>query len=259
MTAVAFLAAANYTPTTGRTIDLLVEHDMEYPERLTAAEDVAAYFARPSTKASAHYNIDADSVVQSVRDKDVAWAAPGANHDGLHFEHAGYARQSREEWLDGFGRRMLDRSIGLQIRKAEEYAIPAVRRTPAELVRGLRGVTGHVDVSAAFRRSTHTDPGAGFPWDYMIDGIREGLRPDHSPEMQKTFVALIDGDTGWRVKRLQRLLDALPFVKLAADGVYGDLTVQAVRQFQRRAGIKATGRVGAPTWRALLLAQTSRR
>lgn len=251
-----FRQARNFTKTAGRTIDLLVQHDMEAPEDITTAENLAAWAAGPNAAQSSwHYGIDPDSIVQSVLDKDVAWAAPGANHDGLHFEHAGYARQTRDEWLDPASRAILDRSIELQIEKAQEYAIPVTRLTPAELLQGRRGLTGHRDVSAAFKRSDHTDPGAGFPWDYLIDGILEGVRLDHTPEPAKEFVALLEGDKGWRVKRLQRLLDALPYVKVGADGVFGELTVRAVKQFQERAGIKSTGRVGKPTWQALIAAQ----
>lgn len=253
-----FLQAANFTPTNGRTIDLLVEHDMEAPETGTTAEAVARYFAhqvKGPKGSSAHFNIDNNSVVQSVFEKDVAWHAPGANHNGIGFEHAGYAKQTRAEWLDGYSKATLDRSIGLQIVKVAAYSIPVVRLAAADLRAGKRGLTGHADVSAAFHRSTHTDPGAGFPWDYLVDGIRQGVRSDHEGEPAVEFVALLPGDSGWRVRRMQRLLDALPYVKVTVDGTFGDLTERAVKQLQRRHNIKETGRVGKPTWLALLAAQ----
>jgi len=68
------------------------------------------------------------------------------------------------------------------------------------------------------------------------------------------FRAMSKGDSGPRVKELQRRLDALSYVKLEADGQFGDLTVTAVKQLQRKAGIRATGKVGKPTWEALLAA-----
>jgi hypothetical protein len=103
-----FVQARNYTPTyrDTRPIRVFVVHDMEAPEKGDTAESVAAYFAGSNApQASAHYCIDSNSVVQCVRDSDVAWAAPNANHDGLHFEHAGYASQIMKDWLDPFGKR----------------------------------------------------------------------------------------------------------------------------------------------------------
>ena len=38
------------------------------------------------------------------------------------------------------------------------------RLRAADLVAGKRGITGHADVSAAFRKSDHWDPGPDFPW-----------------------------------------------------------------------------------------------
>src|SRR4051794_37904817 len=105
-----FIQAKNYTPTKSRSIDLLVIHDMEAPETGDTAENVAHYFAnqpKGSSGSSAHYCIDNNSVVQCVRDHDVAWHAPGANHDGLGFEHAGYARQTAQEWNDAYSKSML--------------------------------------------------------------------------------------------------------------------------------------------------------
>ena len=34
----------------------------------------------------------------------------------------------------------------------------------AGLRAGARGITGHADVSVAFRKSDHWDPGPAFPW-----------------------------------------------------------------------------------------------
>lgn len=260
MNAIPFVQARHYTTTSGRTIDLGVFHDMEYPERPTSAEWCAAFFAGPGApEASAHFEVDSNSVVQSVLEKDVAWHAPGANHNGIGVEHSGFAAQSRGDWLDPYGRDLLAQSIELFAEKiVQPYSLPIEHRTAADLVKGLRGLTGHADVADAFHRSDHHDPGTGFPWDYFLAGIREAVRADHTPEPHVEFVALLPGDTGWRVKRLQRLLDALPYIAVKPDGDFGDLTVRAVKQFQKKAGIKVTGRVGAPTWRALLAAQGTR-
>ena len=79
-----FVQARNYTRGRSNPIDVIVIHTMESPEKPDTAESVAAWFAAATApQASAHYCIDANSIVECVRDTDVAWHAPGANHNGL--------------------------------------------------------------------------------------------------------------------------------------------------------------------------------
>lgn len=178
-----FIQAANYTPTKSRVIDLVVLHSMEAPEKGDTAEATANYFARqtPGDKAngsSAHYNIDNDSIVQSVNERDVAWAAPGANHNGVQLEHAGYARQNAAEWGDEYSQAMLRRSAALTAEIVKRYGLPVVFRRAADLLAGgerARGITTHYEVTQAFHRSTHTDPGIGFVIDQYLALVNENV------------------------------------------------------------------------------------
>ncbi len=86
---VQFIQAANFTPVRSRLIDLISLHSIQAPQKGSTAESTARYFANPSTRVSAHNCFDQDSQVKCVRNNDVAWAAPGANHNGLHYELAG--------------------------------------------------------------------------------------------------------------------------------------------------------------------------
>ena len=158
-----YLQARYFTPTAGRAIDVIVIHDLEYPEKPEGAEWAAGYFAAGHRKVSAHYTIDADSIVQSVPDEHVAYHAPGANHNGIGVEHAGYAAQSREEWLDAYSRAELARSARLVARLCRTYGIPITWLSREALRGSERGITGHAEVSLAFGKSTHYDPGPGFP------------------------------------------------------------------------------------------------
>jgi len=174
-----FVPAANYTPVARRDINLIVIHDMEAPEKGTTAEACALFFHNmpksPVTGASAHYCVDNNSVVQSVRDHDVAWAAPGANHDGLHFEHAGYARQSKHEWADDFSTAMLKRSAQIVARKCKRYHIPIRFLSPDEIKFGHSGITGHLQITQSGiggAAGTHSDPGANFPWKRYIRYVK---------------------------------------------------------------------------------------
>lgn len=172
-----FIQAKNYTKVSGvRTIDVIVTHDMEAPEAQATAENVARWGAGPTApEASWHFAIDSDSIVQSVLVNDVAWHAPGANHNGIGLEHAGYARQSREQWHDAYSWEMLQRSAELVAQLCEQYNIPVRFVNATALKRGQRGITTHAEVSKAFKRSNHTDPGPSFPMTGYIALVRAAL------------------------------------------------------------------------------------
>lgn len=169
-----FVRARNFKPAARAAIDLIVVHTMEAAEKPTTAENVAAWFAGPGAPmASAHYCVDVDSIVQCVRDQDVAYHAPGANHNGIGIEHAGYASQSAEDWADDYSETMLRRSAALTARLCANYKVPIVFRDAKALLEGKRGITTHRAVSAAFKKSDHTDPGSDFPMDHYLELVRE--------------------------------------------------------------------------------------
>lgn len=159
----------------------IVLHDMEAPERLDTAENVAQYFTRVATKASAHYNIDSNSIVQSVREEDTAYHAP-PNQFTIGLEHAGYANQSRENWLDDYGKQMLALSARLAADICRRHSIPIEFLDVAALKAGKRGITTHAMVSAAFKLSSHTDPGPNFPIAYYLDLVRGGTPAPTPPK-----------------------------------------------------------------------------
>lgn len=164
------IPARNYTPAHRSGARLLVIHSMEAPEKPGTAKSVANWFAGPvAPKASAHYCVDSVDVIQSVRDEDIAWAAPGANNDGIHVELAGYARQSAAEWDDAYSKAELTLAAHLCADLAAKWDIPIRRLTVEQVKDGkTRGFCGHSDVSKAFGKSDHTDPGKGFPWDSFM-------------------------------------------------------------------------------------------
>lgn len=170
-----FVQAKHYTRTGGRRVDVIVIHTMEAAEGNSTAENVANYFARGTVVASAHYCIDNNSIVQCVREQDVAYHAPGANSNGIGLEHAGYARQSAGEWADAYSDQMLHRSAVLAADLAKRYNIPVAWLSPADLKAGKRGFTSHANVSAAYKKSTHTDPGPNFPVGKYLQYVQSNL------------------------------------------------------------------------------------
>jgi N-acetyl-anhydromuramyl-L-alanine amidase AmpD len=159
-----------------RSVRLCVIHDMEFAERISAAEDVAKYFATTATKASAHVCIDSDSIVQCVWDRDIAYAAPGANHDGIQMELAGYGRQTATEWLDRYSICLLANAADAGAYYAAKFKLPVRKLTDAQVADGVsKGFCGHDQVSRAFKKSDHTDPGSGFPWNYYVRSVQNVL------------------------------------------------------------------------------------
>lgn len=165
--------------TSPRVVRHIVWHDMEYAEKLTAAEDVARYFATITeknpdgswVKKSAHICVDADSIVQCVRDSHIAYAAPGANSTGIQIELAGYARQTRAQWLDDYSRQMLLLACKAAAQYCVKYDLPPIHLTDQQLADGWKGMVGHDQVSRVFHKSDHTDPGPQFPWDFVQEQI----------------------------------------------------------------------------------------
>lgn len=177
-----FVQAKSYTPSGRTDVRLIVIHTMEHPEKPSSAEDVAMWFAGrtrfDAPLASAHYTIDEDSIVQCVRDKDVAWHAPGANHDGIGVEHDGYAKQTSLEWRDSASQAILRRSAWLVARLCRLYQIPPVKLTKEGILRGEKGICGHVDVTVSYPgpRRTHWDPGQGFPYAEYLLAVTHEIR-----------------------------------------------------------------------------------
>ena len=161
-----------------RPLDLVVLHCMEAPETEKTAVNVATWFAtEPTPQTSAHACVDDGTVVSCVQLRDVAYAAPNANRNGIHVELAGYAKQTKADWLDAYGRSMLPLAAcylrEIVLPKVEVLhpgrPIPVRYVDAAGLARGERGITTHWEVSkwsAAHGLPgdhTHTDPGPGFP------------------------------------------------------------------------------------------------
>lgn len=157
-----------------RPVRVIVIHDMEFPETARAAEVIAHDFATRTAKnaGSAHINVDNDSIVQCVRDNDIAYAAPGANRDGIQIELAGFGNQTRQQWLDDYSEALLQRGADATAQYCLKYAIPPVHISNQQLADGRRGIIGHYQASAVYKQSDHTDPGPNFPWDFFIGRVQ---------------------------------------------------------------------------------------
>jgi N-acetyl-anhydromuramyl-L-alanine amidase AmpD len=183
-----FISARNYTRATRLVVQAVCIHTMEAPEGPKTAENVANWFANQPANGtmidgkrfagtSAHWNVDNDSVVQSVREQDVAWHAGPVNNWSIGVEHAGYAKQSVPEWLDDYSMAMLVRSSQLMAEICRRWDIPVARLTADDLRKGKRnGIFGHSDVTDGLTGGLgHRDPGEHFPWQMYLTMVAEKL------------------------------------------------------------------------------------
>lgn len=178
-----------------------VVHDMEAPEGPLTAENCARFFAGSSATGSAHVAVDENSGVRCVRDDHMAAGARGFPYRGrtindwaLHLEHAGYARQSRAEWLDRSSLATLEEGAGVFARWCDLYTLPPYHLTDDQLAAGMHGIVGHGDISRVLHVSSgHTDPGTGFPWDLYLPMIRERMETEvWTPEEKARLLAGAD-------------------------------------------------------------------
>ena len=194
------------------------------------------------------YCVDVDSIVQCVRDRDVAWRAPGANHSSIGIEHAGRARQSRAEWDDPYSRAMLARSAALVANLCRKYKVPAMQLSGRPRRRQARRHEPQQRESCVPAR--YAQDGAGLPH----RGLRAGRAgeaqgrklPEPSDPLQPPPPVIRRGDTGWQVKRMQRFLrrhGLLP-EPLQLDGHFGETARRPCWRSRRSRTSRWTGSSG---------------
>ncbi len=186
----AFIESPHRTETSGRVISVVVIHTMEIPGPEGAAELCARWFQNPDSEVSAHYCVDAETTIQCVREQDVAWHARGGNANSVGIELAGFAGKRSLGWSDAYSRAVVERAARLTADVCGRYGIPIRRLRASDLVAGRRGVTGHADVSAAFRRSDHWDPGPDFPWVRLLGSARGSDVVERAGEARRDLVEL---------------------------------------------------------------------
>ena len=156
---------------------------MEAPEKGKTAESCAWFFQNANPTGSTHLCIDDNSIVQSVPFDHEAAGARGRLYRGktvndwaVHFEHAGYARQTPAEWADQYSQ---SNAVLVRDRRGERVQRlrhPGGRVDAVGLRSGAKGITTHAAVSAAFKVSGgHTDPGPGVPMARYVSAVADWL------------------------------------------------------------------------------------
>ncbi len=140
------------------------------PKKPNGAKYGSAYHALTRNDADATF----DQVLPATAAPN---AGPPVNATAWHICMPGYARQTHDEWLDAASRSGIRAVAKFIVEKCRLDGIPMIRRSVAELKAGLGGYCGHADVSLAWGKSTHTDPGPLFPWEVLDAEIRALTTP----------------------------------------------------------------------------------
>ena len=193
---------AHYSAGNNKPIRRIVIHSAVCPCEPGRAKQVAAYFRSESSGGSAHYITDPTTTLQSAWDSVICWhAPPNSNSIGIEMcdtpgpvpndkpGTAAYKALKRAwRWIKPNQREMLRRTARLTARLCLAYDIPAVFLSVADLQANKEGITTHANVSLAFHKSTHWDPGFWPKRRFMklvrqyIEKIKNGDEPAAEPD-----------------------------------------------------------------------------
>lgn len=243
-----FIEAANYQKgRPGGDPRAIVIHVAVTGETASSAEGIAAFFHNQKKSASsdssvnnppastgdpvssAHYAHDSDSTVQCVRDGDTAWdAPPNTTYPHIGHEHAGTSTQTRDQWLDSYGKAMLRRSAKLTAKQSANYNIPVRRLSVDQIKAKEKGFAAHGDIARAFGMSDHFGcPGDHFPWDWYL------TRVERYRDVYVQYLAVQKGGKVVAKSQIVRATNAnafLRFLKANADKLRKNLNVNLRRE-----------------------------
>lgn len=272
-----FVQAEHFTPgRQGQKPVRIYLHTMQASEIPGKAKQVAQMFAaHDSQPSSAHLNIDATTIMQCVKFEDTAWGVGDwdENIRSYSIELAGYAAQSRADWMDPYSTAQRHLTASAVKYLMDLSGIPAHRLTPADILANRGGIGGHVDVTRAKHvPGGHMDPGDHYPYDLLFAEIAALSAPakitqvitpaphllvptGHTapvkaipaaaiPVLAKSTKPGVTRDPG--TKLVQVALRNKGY-KVAVDGNYGRGTVAALKAFQAKNRLIADGVIGPKT------------
>lgn len=126
-----WIVARHFEPAWRTSVDLVVMHSTENERTRGMARRVAQYFAKTDLEVSSHYVLDDHETIQCVSERNVAWAAPKANKQGIQIELVGFAKHTAEQWRQGG---LLPRAAELVAGICKRWSIPVRLLTSTELL-----------------------------------------------------------------------------------------------------------------------------
>ena len=154
-------------------IHLVVLHVAEAPN----AKGVAEYFTQSDSGGSTQLVVDAAECYRCLDNTVIPWGAAGANGNGMHIEHAGYAAWSKDRWLnEGLG--TIKRGAFKTAQFCHRHNIPVRFLTQEYLNNSVKGITSHHEVNLWQARigapgdHSHTCPGLNFPIPTYMEWVK---------------------------------------------------------------------------------------
>jgi hypothetical protein len=166
----------HWTPTKnysgGGTKRIIVLHSTEGFTGPNGAYDCAAYF-QGNVGASAQVCIDNNRghVWEGVSRGNASWTQCGYNGEAVSAEQCGFASWSRSYWLANREPELRNAAEWIA-EEAAALGIPIKDLTASQAQGGGWGVTYHSELGS--HGCGHSDPGAGYPLDVVLDWARGG-------------------------------------------------------------------------------------
>lgn len=173
MAEVAYIPARYHGGPFNLPIKRLVVHCTTGPCQPGQARITGTWFQDPRSGGSAHKGIDPAEVVRYLPDETIGYHAP-PNQYSLGYEFADPMTGDPNRWTDPMHVAMLSLGAAEFREDARKHGVPITRIETPGLRNGLRGITGHDDVSKAWGMSDHWDPGPYFPWGTFL-GMVAGI------------------------------------------------------------------------------------
>lgn len=225
------------------TVTRLVLHATVSPCVVGGARGVASYFQRSSAGGLAHYVVDPSEVVQCAPETLATWGAPPNSHS-LHIELCDPQTGDPARWGDANHQAMLALAAPLIRDVCQRHNLPTVYVNAAGLLAGMRGITTHADVSAAWHQTDHTDPGSGFPMTAFLAAVNAPVSshvvtpPVTPPPLEETTMFVFTTPSG-----------AIYLAGATSEPVWITKTDDVNALF--KAGVKDAGKLSADTCKAL--------
>lgn len=152
-------------------VDLVVIHATVSPCTVGGARQNASYFQSDAAGGLAHYVVDPSEVVQTCKETVACWHAPPVNGRAIGVELCDPQAGIDSRWANPAHKSMLALAAPLVTDICRRHNIPMFYVDHESLLRGERGITTHHDVSLAWHKSTHVDPGPAFPMGAFITAV----------------------------------------------------------------------------------------
>jgi N-acetyl-anhydromuramyl-L-alanine amidase AmpD len=151
-----------------------------------------------------------------------SWTLRSGNRWSENIELIGWAAWTEATWLEK-KKPLLDACARWLAERSKARGIPLVKLTPEEYAAGGTGVIGHADHTYGYHDGSHTDPGIGFPWDYVLTKAREYAA-------EGFLMALSDKQQEQVYEWLEQLTRKLP----SLDGIQAEPDLHSVVGFTRK-------------------------